>query len=188
VTTTEKYSGFPDHIQRYLGRIRDGEPPTVGGGNRGYALFFLVNSTGNLISIVTNGIRFQPIRVPLPQEYICTVYARYEQPARALTIMTADHILRVGTGLVLDQVVLADNPLIPDSQIQGVIASSHPYVDGDVETLVGPDGEVELQLLTLIPITAGEGHLARDQGPDALYDKWEERETDLLDIFRTSAV
>jgi suppressor of fused protein SUFU len=188
VTTTEKYSGFLDHIQQYLGRIRDGEPPTVGGGNRGYALFFLVNSTGNLISIVTNGIRYQPIRVPLPQEYVCTVYARHEQPARVLTILTSDHILRVGIGLVLDQVVLADNPIIPDSQIQGVIAATHPYVDGDVETLIGSDGEAELQILTLIPITAAEGHLARDSGPDALYDRWEAQETDLLDLFRPSAV
>lgn len=183
-----KYAGFLDHIQRYLGRIRDGEPPTVGGDNRGYALFFLVSNTGNLVSVATNGIRYQAVRIPMPQEYVCTVHARHERAAHILIAMTAEHILRVGSGLALDQVVLAETPLIPDSEIHGVIASTHPYADGEVETLLGPDGEVELQLLTLIPVTAAEGDLARQHGPDALYSRWEEQESDLLDLYRPSAV
>ncbi|HEY0451512.1 suppressor of fused domain protein [Actinophytocola sp.] len=188
MSTAEKFSGFVDHIQHYLGTIRDGEPPTVGGGNRGYALFFLVNASGDLVSVVTNGLRFQRIRAVRPQEFVCTLRAQYEQQARFLTILTADQVIRTGVGLVFDQVVLADNILIPDSQIQGIIASTHPYVDEDLEDLTDDNGEVELQILTLIPITGPEGRLAQESGADALYDRWEAQETDLLNPFRPSAV
>jgi hypothetical protein len=188
MSTAEKFSGFLDHIQRHLGQIRDGEPPTVGGGNRGYALFFLLNAGGDLVSVVTNGLRFQRIRAVKPQEFVVTVHARFERQAHFLAVITADQVIRTGVGLVFDQVVLADQPLIPESQIQGVIASTHPYIDSDLEDMPGADGDIELQLLTLIPVTGAEGRLAQQQGADALYDRWEERQTDLLDIARASAV
>jgi hypothetical protein len=188
MSTAEKFSGFLDHIQRHLGRIRDGEPPTADGGNRGYALFFLLNETGDLVSVVTNGLRFQRVRAVLPQELVVTVQAQHERAAHYLAKITADQVIQTGVGLVYDQVVMADNPLIPGSQVQGVIASTHPYVDDDMEAMPGPDGEPELQLLTLIPVTGAEGQLARQQGADALYDRWEAQETNLLDISRPSAV
>jgi suppressor of fused protein SUFU len=188
MSTAEKFSGFIDHIQRYLGAIRDGEPPTVDGGNRGYALFFLVNAKGDLVSVVTNGLRFQRVRAVMPQELVVTVHARHERGAHFLAKITADQVVRTGVGLVYDQVVMADNPVVPGTQIHGVIASTHPYVDADMEDMPGADGETELQLLTLIPITGAEGQLARTQGADALYDRWEAAATDLLDLARPSAV
>lgn len=188
MSTAEKFSGFLDHVQRYLGRIRDGEAPTVEGGNRGYALFFVLNAGGDLVSVVTNGLRFQRVRAVLPQELVVTVHARHERAAHFLARITADQVIQTGVGLVYDQVVMADNPIIPESQIQGVIASTHPYVDADMEEMPGADGETELQLLTLIPVTGAEGQLARQQGADALYDRWEAQETDLLDISRASSV
>lgn len=188
MSTAEKFSGFVDHIERYLGTIRDGEPPTVGGGNRGYALFFLLNGPGDLVSVVTNGLRFQRIRAVRPQEFVVTTHTRHEQAARFLSVITADQVIRTEVGLVFDQVVMAENTLIPDSQIQGVIASTHPYVDAELEDLTDENGEVELQVITLIPITGPEGRLVQESGADALYDRWEAQETDLLDPFRASVV
>jgi hypothetical protein len=138
--------------------------------------------------VVTNGLRFQRIRAVVAQELVVTVQARHERAAHYLAKITADQVIQTGVGLVYDQVVMADNPLIPGSQIQGVIASTHPYVDADMEDMRDPEGETELQLLTLIPITGAEGGLARQQGADALYDRWEQQETDLLDITRPSAI
>ena len=84
--------------------------------------------------------------------------------------------------------LILSEPLIPGTEIEGVVIVPHPYIEDGFESLVNADGRTELQLLTVVPVTAAEIAYAEEHGPDALYEQWEEQETDLLDVTRTSAV
>jgi hypothetical protein len=64
--------------------------------------------------------------------------------------------------------VPSPQPLIPDTDITGVLATSHLYADDDFDTLRDENGTVELQLVTVTPMTSAE--------------------VDLFDIRRSSAV
>ncbi|MET9874445.1 suppressor of fused domain protein [Actinacidiphila glaucinigra] len=186
--TEEKYAGFLDHIQAYLGPIQDSEGPTAGGGNRGFALFFCVSGDGDLVTAVTNGLRFQNLTAIMPLELACTLKADQQAAARALAALTATLAIRMGVGPTFDQVVPAPEPLIPDTEIEGVMIVPHPYIEDGFESLVNAEGRTELQLLTVVPVTAAEIAYVEEHGPDALYEQWEEQETDLLDVTRASAV
>ncbi|WP_328475264.1 suppressor of fused domain protein [Actinoplanes sp. NBC_00393] len=182
MSTTDKYSGFLEHIQAYLGPVRETEPPTDG-----YALLFCRTPDDDLASVVTNGLRFQPITAVLPQELVCTVHAAQRKAAHLITALTAELVMKSRRGLVLEQVIPSPHPLIPHSDIGGVIAAIHPYADDDFDTLHSPGDAAELQLITLLPATTGELLFAEQHGTEALFQRWEAKETDLLDVFRRSA-
>lgn len=186
--TTEKYAGFLQHIEDYLGTVRDVSGPTVTGRNRGYALFFCPAPDGEMISVVTNGIRFQQVTAVLPQELVCTLNADQEQIAHMLTMRTADLVIQLGQGLTVDQLVPSETPLVEDTRIHGVVAMAHPYVGEEFDTLLDANGNVELQIITLIPVLPEEIEFVRQYTMDDLYEQWEERETDLLDARRASVV
>jgi hypothetical protein len=188
--TDEKYAGFLPHIERYLGEAREFEEPTVTGRNRGFGLFFCHSPDGKLLSVVTNGLRFQRITAVIPQELVCTVQARHRKAAHLLVALTAELVIRRNAGLILDEVVPSPAPIVPGTAIEGIVAANHPYVDDDgFDALTGADGRVELQILTLIPALRPELELTlRSGGIDALYAAWEEQGTNLLDVNRASAV
>lgn len=182
------YSGLLDHLQAYLGAIDNAEPADAAGGNRGFALFFCASGDGDLVSVVSNGLRFQRITAPMPLELACTLRADQRAAARTLVALTATLALRTGVGPFFDQVVPAPEPLIPGTRVEGVVIVPHPYIDDGFESLVNAEGRTELQLLTVVPVTAAEIAYIEKHGPDALYEQWEEQETDLLDVTRASAV
>jgi hypothetical protein len=185
----EKYAGFLPHLERYLGEAREFEEPTVAGPNRGFGLFFCHSRDGRLISVVTNGLRFQQLTVVLPQELVCTVRSEHRKAAHLLVALSAELVLRRGAGLILDEIIPAPGPLVPGTGIEAVVASVHPYVDTeDFNTLTDDTGRTELQLITLLPATRAEFELADRAGIDELFGTWEDTETDLLDPTRTSAV
>jgi hypothetical protein len=47
---------------------------------------------------------------------------------------------------------------------------------------------VELQLVTLVPVTKAESDFLATNGVQPMHAKWQEAESDLLDIYRPSAV
>jgi hypothetical protein len=63
---------------------------------------------------------------------------------------------------------------------------SHPYVGGDFDTLLNDEGQVELQIITLIPVVREEIAFVAANTVDALYERWEAEEIDLLDGRRTA--
>ncbi|RJQ82574.1 suppressor of fused domain protein [Pseudonocardiaceae bacterium YIM PH 21723] len=186
--TGERFTGFLDHVKGYLGPVRETESATTSGVNRGYALFFCAADESGLISVVTNGLRYQPISSRLPQELVCTLRHDQRQAAHHIASATAQVIIEFKTGLSYDQVVLAPAPLLQGTQIQGIIAAPHPYADAGFETLRDSAGQLALQILTLVPLTAAEGQLAQQRGSGELYKVWEEQSTNLLDVTRPSAV
>jgi hypothetical protein len=188
MTDDQKYSGFLDHIQEFLGPVTSAEPPTIDGGNRGFAIFFCDSTDGDLVSAVTNGLRFQKITAIMPLELACTLHKDQQSAARVLIALTATLTIQKGEGPAFDQVIPAPEPLIPGTEIEGVMIVPHPYIEDGFESLLNSEGQTELQILTLVPVTAAEIAFSEENGPDALYEIWEEQETDLLDINRPSAV
>jgi hypothetical protein len=186
---TEPYAGFLEHLERYLGPAREFEEPTVLGPNRGFGLFFCY-APNDIVSIVTNGLRFQRITSVYPKELVCTVRADQRKEAHLLVPLVAGIVLQRGLGLTLDEVILSDapEPVIPGTEIAGIVAGTHPYADDGFDTLTDTSGKTELQLITLIPAASRELHLAQAAGIDAVYDAWEGQNTDLLDMHRPSAV
>ncbi|MFF3948168.1 suppressor of fused domain protein [Streptomyces sp. NPDC001902] len=164
------------------------EGPTAGGGNRGFGLFFCRSGDRDLVTAVTNGLRFRNLTAIMPLELACTLRLEQRAAARALTVLAAALALRTGEGPTFDQVVPAPEPLVPGTRIEGVMIAPHPYALDGFESLVNADGRPELQLLTVVPVTADEIAYVGEHGPDALYEQWEEQETDLLDVTRTAAV
>jgi Suppressor of fused protein (SUFU) len=184
----QRFADFLPHLQRYLGEPRELEEPTVLGRNRGYGLFFCY--APGLLSLVTNGLRFQRITVVLRQELVCTVHAEQRKEAHLLMPLTAEIVMGRRAGLGLDEVILSADPrpVVPGTEIAGVVAGTHPYAADGFDALLGSDGEPELQLITLLPATRAELTYARDNSVDDLYAAWEDQATDLLDMHRPSAV
>jgi hypothetical protein len=186
---TEPFAGLLPHLERYLGPVGEFEEPTVLGYNRGYGLFFCY-APNYIVSVVTNGLRFQRLTVVYPQELVCTVRVDQRKDAHLLVPLTAGIVMQRGSGLMIDEIILSADPepIVPGTEIAGVIAANHPYADDGFDTLTTPTGAVELQLITLIPATRPELELAQRSGIDALYDIWEKEGTDLLDMRRPSTV
>jgi hypothetical protein len=185
MSTSRRYAGFLDHIQARLGPVADVEPPNVSRYNRGYALFTC--QADGLVSVITNGIRFQPI-TGMPQELICTLRADQRGNAHLLTAINAELVMRQRQGLTLDQVVSSPSSLIVGTDITGVLVTPHLYAGNDFDGLRDETGAIELQLVTLTPLTSAEVIFAQQHGPEAIREQWENQKTDLLDIHRPSAV
>jgi hypothetical protein len=171
-----------EHLEHYLGVARTYEEPTVLGRNRGYGLFFCYG--GGCVSVVTNGLRFQPITALTAQELVCTVYTDQRKGAHLLVPLTAELLLSRGRGFIHEETIAGDGePLLPGTEIEGVIATLvHPYASD------GFDESQGMRFVTLLPATGPELALAIDEGVEALFSVWEEAETDLLDLHRDSAV
>lgn len=183
--TTESGDGFLAHIEEYLGPLAGGLPADALGRDRGFAIGLHQSGDGELVSAVTTGLRFQDVTSVFPQELVCTLYAGQETEAMHLVGSAAELAISLGEGFMFDEVVPSEEPLIPDTEIYGVIATSHPYIDEEgFESLQGEDGTPEVVILTLVPLTRAEIDLVEQEGADALYEQWEEQETDLLDIDR----
>ena len=186
---TERYAGFLPHLERHLGEAREFEKPTALGRNRGYGLFFCYPPSGAVVSVVSNGLRFQRVTTIFPQELVCTVRVEHRKAAHLLVALSAEMVLRRGVGLMLDEIVRSPGPIASNTRIEAAVATTHPYVDDDrFDALTDDQGQIELQIITLIPLLHAEAEFAGRAGVDELYGAWEERGTDLLDVHRTSAV
>jgi hypothetical protein len=186
---TEAFAGYLEHLGHYLGEARGFEEPTLLGRNRGYGLFFCYASN-NLVSVVTNGLRFQRITAVFPQELVCTVHEQQRKQAHLLVPLTAEIVMRRRAGLRLDEVIMSADPgpVIPGTEIAGLVAATHPYAAEGFDTLPDPDGKPQLQLITLLPATRAELTYAGEHSVDDLYSAWEDQATDLLDTHRRSAI
>lgn len=180
-----RFSGLPAHIEAHIGTIRGAESRTTDKRERGYHLIDCDHADGAYTSVLTSGLRERTAGAPLPQELICTVHTAQERLGRHLTSVIADMLhqsdSRVGYGALINN----DRSLLPETEISGAIAAPHPYLGDEFDVLL-QDGEPVLQIVTLIPITRGEGQLVARYGRDILYDRWEQDESDLLDVHRPS--
>ena len=188
MTAAPAFAGFLPQIVEHLGPVQWIEEATAHGPNRGFAVLYL-NAPGSEVgSAVTNGLRFQNIKTVFPQELCCTLLTEQEESAHKIVVQVARMILEGGAGVTTGAIIPGDEPLAPGSAMVGVICADHPFADAEFDTVHDADGKTEMQIITLIPATAAELALATDRGTNALFDIWEQQETDLADLTRSSAV
>lgn len=182
----EKYGGFVDHIEHHLGTVDS----VYGWDNKKERGFILLScsSPGETVSTVTNGLRFQTVTAVMPQELVCTLKADQEQIAAMVTAWTADRAIQLGEGVTIDQLIASGSPLAEGTNIHGVLAMSHPYADDEFDILENKSGAVELQIITLIPVFPEEIDFIQRNSVDALCDRWQVLEPDLLDAHRAPAI
>lgn len=180
-----RFSGFPVHVERYLGTIRGADSPEAGQRARGYHLVYCDPAHGAHVSVLTSGLRSRTAGAPLPHELVCTLHTHQELYARHLTSAVAELLTesdsRVGPGAL----IMNDRALLPDTEVCGALAAPHPYLGEDFDVLRDDEGSPVLRIITLIPISRGEAQLVARYGSDVLYDRWEEHGSDLLDVHRT---
>ncbi|HWC84018.1 MAG TPA: suppressor of fused domain protein [Pseudonocardiaceae bacterium] len=188
MTTTERFGRFADHVTTYLGAVERVESAETAEGNRGYDLLFVRHSEMEVASVVSNGLRFQNLVGDVPEELACSVGTPQVEAAHYLVDTVAQMVLDNEAVLEYGRVIPSPDPLLPGTNIQGVVAMAHPYAPDEFDLMRNEAGEVELQFVTLVPITKAESELGQAEGIQVLYGKWQEAGTDLLDITRESAV
>ncbi|GAA4612013.1 suppressor of fused domain protein [Saccharopolyspora hordei] len=180
-----RFSGLPAHIEKHVGRVRGADSSvTSSGRDRGYHLVYCDHPDGAHVTVLTSGLRDRTAGAPLPQELLCTLKADQELHARHLTGVVAELLTESNSRVGYGALIMNDRVLLPDTEIAGALAAPHPYLDDEFDVLLDDTGEPVLQLITLVPITRNEAQLVARYGRDALYDRWEEKGTDLLDVHR----
>ncbi|GGM73517.1 hypothetical protein GCM10012275_50250 [Longimycelium tulufanense] len=184
----EEYDRLTEHIELHLGPIIGNEPPAMAGSTSGYSLNICQHNEYDMVSVVSDGIRYRWVGSQLPEEFVCTLQGAQRETARFLVNVICEMVVRSNQGLEYDQAVENAQPLVPDTAIHGVLASPHPYLSTDFDLSLDPYGRPRVQLLTLVPITLAEAQYIQQYGADALRRIWEAEETDLLDVYRRSAI
>ncbi|OZM71014.1 hypothetical protein CFN78_22995 [Amycolatopsis antarctica] len=184
----ERFTGLIEHLESHAGTCTGAEPPTVRGGNRGYALAFYALPGDGPVTVVSNGLRFQALRVSLEQELACTLRAGQAEAARHLVDTVCGLAMERETGVEDDTILDNGRPLFTGTAVHGAISGPHPYFPEEFDTFHDDTGTATLQVMTLVPATAPELALATEQGVTRLRELWTEHGTDVLDIERDSAV
>lgn len=183
-----RFQGFQEHVTTFLGEVERVLSAQSADGNRGYDLVFCHQSEMDVWSVVTNGLRFQELDEELPEELVCSVRTGQQDAAQYLVDTVAQMVLGNGAALEYGRLVPGPEPLLPGTAIQGIIALAHPYAPDEFDLLKDAYGTVELQLVTLVPVTKAESDYLATNGVEPMHAKWQEAESDLLDIYRPSAV
>ncbi len=181
-----RFVGLSENLERHAGHASDAEPPNVRGEDRGYGLVFFQSEEYHLTTVISSGLRFQPIGAEPAQELACTVYREQAEAARYLVDLTAQLLVRSGTHLVPDQIVPNEAPLLRDTEFHAVLASGHPLFPAEFTRFVDPHGVEQMQVFTLLPITLGELNFVLDEGVSELRQQWARFEVDVFDLGRPS--
>lgn len=184
----ERFTGLIEHLERHAGLCSGAEPPTVRGGNRGYALAYYELPDGGPVTVVSNGLRFQPLTTLLEQELACTVHADTAEAARYLVDVVCGLAMEREQGLEDGTILDNKSPLLAGTEIHGLIASGHPFFPEEFDLFHDANGALTLRVLTLVPATGPELAFAAEHGVDSLWERWSSGAVDLLDVERGSAV
>ncbi|WP_243791417.1 suppressor of fused domain protein [Saccharopolyspora gloriosae] len=181
-----RFIGLAENLERHAGTPTAAEPPNVRGENRGYGLVFFHLEQYHLSTVISSGLRFQPLGAEPAQELACTVYKEQAEAARHLVDVTSELLVQSGTHLVPDQIVPNESPLLPGTEFYGVLASGHPLFPPEFTRFTDPDGNEQLQVYTLLPVTLGELNYILDHGVTTLRQQWARFEVDVFDLGRPS--
>ena len=137
------------------------------------------------VSFTTLGLSELDIAALKPQELVCSVEHGQDGAAAHLVRSMLEMILETDRGLIAPQLVPAPEPILADTRITGLLASSHPYLDEAFEALRDPAGRVQVQIITLLPLTRAEVDHGQRAGEDALEALLEDTDPPVLDVTRT---
>ncbi|MFC8564774.1 suppressor of fused domain protein [Streptomyces sp. NPDC057245] len=142
-----------------------------------------------LVTVVTDGLRFQPVTCLANFELACTLRVEQRHIARHFTDSVARRTLARPDSLVqYGFVVENDRPLVNGTRIQALLGCPSPYFRDGFDLLRDESGGITVQTITLLPITSGEAGLVREKGMDAVAELFWDRKPNLLDVTRESVV
>ncbi|MGY6651562.1 suppressor of fused domain protein [Amycolatopsis sp. TRM77291] len=167
-----------DHLTRYLGQGR--READVGG------VEIWRHERPEFVTVATHGLAGQPVTAVYPQELVCSVEHGQDGAALFLVEATLKIIQENRRGVVNNQVIRNDQPLLARTDITGVLVSVHPLLD-DFDVVFDADRKVLVELMTLIPLTSAEVAQSASDGVEALLDHFEATDPPLLDIQRASS-
>jgi hypothetical protein len=184
------YEGLLEHAERYLGPVFRAEPPDVLGYNRGFAIGLHRHPEQDMVSAASTGVRFQDLEFEFPEEIVCSARPGQEQEASYLVHVAARNALENGKGHGYGGGYRNAEPLIPDTLICGLAYYLHPLLPVEFNYFRDADGEALLRFVTVVPITEPEFQFVRndENGFNGLMDVWRAGNTDILDLYRKSAV
>ncbi|GAA4889536.1 MULTISPECIES: suppressor of fused domain protein [Saccharopolyspora] len=181
-----RFSGFPEHVEKHVGRVRGADSRTTGERLRSYHVVYCDHSDGAHVTLLTSGLRDRVEGAPLPQELVCTLRADQERYAKHLLTVLAELLAESRSRVGYGALIMNDRVLLPDTEVAGALAAPHPYLGDEFDVLLDADGQPVLQLITLVPVSRAEAQLVARYGRDALYDRWERHGSDLTDVHRPS--
>ncbi|MBA8826703.1 hypothetical protein FHX42_004082 [Saccharopolyspora lacisalsi] len=181
-----RFVGLAENLEHHAGPPSGAEPPNVRGEDRGYGLVFFQREEYHLTTVISSGLRFQPIGADPAQELACTVYREQAEAARYLVDLTSQLLVGLNTHLVPDQIVPNEQPLLAGTEFHAVLASGHPLFPPEFTRFTDTEGTEQLQVFTLLPVTLGELNFVLDSGVAALRRQWARFEVDVFDLGRPS--
>ncbi|TDC57318.1 hypothetical protein E1281_05415 [Actinomadura sp. KC345] len=188
MTDPSRFTGLAEHMERHLGEVTHAQPPDLGGRNRGFAIGFHRHPEREMVSAASTGVRFQEVEARMPEGFVCSALPDQDFDASYLVHVVADRVVQSGKGHEYGGGYLNDEPLIPDTEVVGLMALPHPYMPDDFHIFRDEAGASVLQVITLIPVTLLEYHFMREHDLQALVAHWRDKDTDILDIHRPSAI
>jgi hypothetical protein len=172
-----------EHYALYLGEAENDAPVD------GVRILNFQPDEEEFVTFASLGLSTAPITAVYPQEIVCSVVDGQDGAAGHLVRIAVELALRQGRGLINEDVIPNDGPLLQDTQIHGVLVASHPALGDSFNVVFGPDREsVTAELMTLIPLTDKEIALANREGVQSLIALLDVADVDLLDVTRESAV
>jgi Suppressor of fused protein (SUFU) len=178
--TSAAFEGLAGHLEEHLGPVLDSAD--AGG------FVVEVRAKDSMASAVTDGVRHRLLPSALPVEFACSVRSGQASEAALLVRAFADRVVRSRAEVEYDDGFAGADPLIEGSELRGLIAAPHPRADEMFNLFRNASGELRLQFITLIPITGPEAEYLQDHETGELFELWKSEGTDLLDVYRASAV
>lgn len=179
------------HVQKYAGTYIGTETKPLDQRDCEYGLACFRQD--DLVTIVSDGLRFVEVGVPFGGELACTLRMEQAGYARELIRYASGYVTETRTGLEFGQVLDNVDECFADARIVAVLASGHPQFATEFNYLPTRPGatltsdNVVFQIITLIPLTRAEVVCAV-QDTEALYEHWDAVGPDLLDISRPSTM
>ncbi|PKW18700.1 suppressor of fused domain protein [Saccharopolyspora spinosa] len=168
---------IPEHLGRFLGQGTQAE--TL---QRGVQLWRYERP--EFVSFATHGLSTLDVAALKPQELVCSVEHGQDGAAAHLVTTMLDMIIKADHGPVAPQLIPAQQPILAGTQITGLLATSHPYLDEPFNAIRDDHGTIQTQIITLIPLTGIEVARAQSSGLDALEASLEQADPPLLDVTR----
>jgi hypothetical protein len=166
-----------DHFTRFLGEGR-----RAGHLTRGVELWR--HERPDFVSFTTRGLSDLDVAALKPQELVCSVLTGQDGAAAHIVTTMFEQIIETDRGPVVHQLIPARAPILERTNIHGLLATTHPYLDDTFDVITDPDGTITVHIVTLLPLTADEVRHAETSNMDALIDHLEAADPPLLDMTR----
>jgi hypothetical protein len=136
------------------------------------------------VSFATQGLSDLDVAALKPQELVCSVQNGQDGAAAHIVTTMLDMIIATDRGPLVTQLIPGKAPILERTNIYGLLAASHPYLDDAFNTVTDDAGAILIQIVTLLPLTAAEVRQGETAGLDALVDTLENTDPPLLNVTR----